>query len=89
MDVDVQGSDTFKRKFPENSVSIFILPPSIEELRRRVVKRDGKVPADLEVRMATAEKEIKRAPEFDFVLVNEDFEKSYREFKKIIEGLLK
>jgi guanylate kinase len=89
MDVDVQGADTFKRKFPHDAVSIFILPPSIDELRRRVVKRDGKVPADLEIRMATAEKEIKRAPEFDYQLINEDFEKSYREFKKIIEGLLK
>lgn len=89
MDVDVQGADTFKRKFPNDAVSIFILPPSIEELRRRVVKRDGKVPSDLEVRMGNAEKEIKRADDFDYQLVNDDFENSYRQFKKIIEELLK
>ena len=89
MDVDVQGAETFKKKFPQDAVSIFILPPSIDELRRRVVKRDGKVPADLEVRMKNAEKEIQRAGEFDYKLVNEDFEKSYREFKKIIEEILK
>ena len=89
MDVDVQGAETFKRKFPQDAVSIFILPPSIEELRRRVVKRDGKIPKDLEVRMANAEKEIGRAREFDYQLVNEDFENSYREFKKIIEEILK
>ncbi len=88
MDVDVQGAETFKRKFPNDAVSIFILPPSIEELRRRVAKRDGKIPADMEIRMTNAEKEIQRALEFDYRLVNDDFEKSYRQFKKIIEDLL-
>lgn len=88
MDVDVQGAETFKRKFPD-AKTIFIVPPSIDELRRRVVKRDGKTPSDLEVRMANAQKEIARASEFDFRLVNDDFEKSYAEFKKIIEDLLR
>ena len=84
MDVDVQGAATFKRKFPD-SVSIFIVPPSIEELRRRVTKRDGRIPPDIDVRMKTAESEIKRAAEFDVKIVNDDFDKSYREFKKLIE----
>lgn len=87
MDVDVQGAETFKRKFPE-AKSIFIIPPSIDELRRRVVKRDGKTPFDLEVRMANAQKEIARVSEFDYRVINDDFEKSYAEFKKIIEDLL-
>ncbi len=87
MDVDVQGADTFKRKFPD-AVTVFILPPSIDELRRRVTKRDGKIPADLEVRMKNAEHEIARADDFDIRLVNDDFTESYRQFKKIIEELL-
>ena len=87
MDVDVQGASTFKRKFPD-SISIFIVPPSIEELRRRVTKRDGRIPPDIDVRMKTAENEIKRAAEFDVKIVNDDFDKSYREFKKLIEDLL-
>lgn len=87
MDVDIQGADTFKAKYPD-SRSIFILPPSIDELRRRVVKRDGKVPADLEVRMKNAEIEIQKAPDFDFQIVNDDFESSYLQFKKIVEELL-
>jgi guanylate kinase len=87
MDVDVQGAETFKRKFPD-AATIFILPPSIDELRRRVTKRDGQIPADLEIRMANAEREIMRAREFDFQLVNDDFDKSYQQFKKIIEDLL-
>jgi guanylate kinase len=87
MDIDVQGADTFKRKFPD-AATIFILPPSIDELRRRVTKRDGRIPTDLEIRMRNAEREIVRASEFDFRLVNDDFDKSYQEFKKIIEELL-
>lgn len=87
MDVDVQGADTFKKKFPD-ATSIFILPPSIDELRRRVTKRDGRIPHDLEIRMANAEHEMQRADEFDFQVVNDDFNKSYQEFKKIIEELL-
>lgn len=87
MDVDVQGAETFKRKF-KDAVSIFILPPSIDELRRRITKRDGEIPADLEIRMKNAQLEIQRASEFDYRIVNDDFDKSYQEFKKIIEELL-
>ena len=87
MDVDVQGADTFRRKYPD-AVTVFILPPSIQELRRRIVNRDQKVPTDLEVRMENAEREIARAHEFDFRIVNDDFEASYAEFKKIIAELM-
>lgn len=87
MDIDIQGVVTFKSKFPD-AKTIFILPPSIDELRRRIEKRDGGMPADIEVRMANAEKEIREASKFDFQIVNDDFEQSYGEFKKIIEELL-
>ena len=86
MDIDVQGAATFKRKFSD-AVTIFILPPSIEELRRRVTKRDGRAPADLDLRMANAQKELAHAPEFDVQLVNDNFDISYGQFKKIIEDL--
>lgn len=87
MDVDVQGAATFKQKY-KDAKTIFILPPNIDELRRRVIKRDGGAPADLEVRMANAEKEIAKASSFDFQIVNEQFDQSYANFKKIIEDLL-
>lgn len=88
MDVDVQGAKTFKAKFPD-AKTIFILPPSIDELRRRIEKRDGKVPADIEVRMANAEREMKEASTFDEQIVNDHFEKSYAVFKKIVDEWLK
>lgn len=88
MDIDIQGFDTFKRKFPQLS-SVFILPPSIDELRRRILKRDANPPKDLEVRMENAAKEIARAGEFDHQIVNDHFETSYGQFKKIVEEILK
>ncbi|MEQ1722381.1 MAG: guanylate kinase [Pseudobdellovibrio sp.] len=85
MDIDIQGVVTFKSKYPD-AKTVFIMPPSIEELKRRVIKRDGAPPPDLEVRMANAEKEMTKAHEFDVQIVNDDFERSYAEFKKIVEN---
>lgn len=87
MDVDVKGAATFKNKYPE-AITIFILPPSIEELRRRILKRDSKLPVDLELRLINAQMEMSLAHSFDHRVVNEDFEESYGRFKKIIEDLL-
>ncbi len=88
MDVDVQGAKTFKDKFPD-AKTIFILPPSIDELRRRITKRDGKVPHDIEVRMANADREMKESSTFDEQIVNDNFEKSYAIFKKVVDDWLK
>ncbi len=86
MDVDVQGAATFKRLYPEG-VSIFILPPSIDELRRRIQSRDkGRTP-DLEVRLRNADIELKEASRFDYQIVNDQFDDSYSEFKKILQKM--
>ena len=85
MDIDIQGVVTFKTKFPD-AKTVFILPPSIDELRRRVIKRDGSPPPDLEVRMINTEKEMRKASEFDVRIINDDFERSFAEFKKIVEN---
>jgi guanylate kinase len=88
MDVDVQGAATFKKLYPD-AVSIFIVPPSLDELRRRIVSRDkGKTP-DLEIRLKNAEHELKEASKFDYKIVNDVFELSYNEFKKLIAHFVK
>ncbi len=87
MDVDVQGARTFKSKYPD-SKTIFIIPPSLDELRRRVIGRDGGAPADLELRMKNAELEMAHAEKFDYQIVNDDFKSSYGEFRKLIQELL-
>ena len=87
MDVDVQGAATFKAKY-KDAASVFILPPSIDELKRRVMKRDGGRTNNIEVRMENAIQEIAKAPLFDHQLVNDDFELSYAAFKKLVEKLI-
>ncbi len=87
MDIDVQGVEKFMKIYPE-AISIFILPPSIEELKRRILSRDKKAPDNLELRLENAEKEIEKAHQFDYQVVNDDFEKSYQRFQKILEELL-
>lgn len=88
MDVDVQGARTIRARFKQ-SVTVFIQTPSLDELRRRIIARaGGKPPSDLEVRLKTAEREIKTADEFDYQFMNDQFEPSYQRFKKIIEEIL-
>lgn len=87
MDIDVQGVEKFTKIYPD-AISIFILPPSIEELKRRILARDKVAPANLGIRLANAEKEIRMAHLYDYQVVNDDFEKSYRVFQKILEKLM-
>lgn len=87
MDVDVQGAATFKAKFPD-AVMVFILPPSIEELRRRIIKRDGENTKDLSIRLKNAESELKKAQDFDILITNDKFDVAFAEFKTIVSELL-
>ena len=84
MDVDVQGAKTYKSKFPE-AVTVFILPPSIDELRQRVSLRDQGKTKNIELRMKNAEIEIKQAGDFDYQITNDEFPSAYDSLKKIIE----
>jgi guanylate kinase len=88
MDVDVQGTATFKKNFP-TCCAIFIHPPSIDALRKRVMHRDKGNIMDLEVRMANAQKEIQQAYLFNYQLVNDEFDESYSQFKKTVEAYIK
>lgn len=71
LDIDWQGARQIKKVYPD-AVLIFILPPSMEALRRRLVKR-GDEPDVIEYRMTQAESEISHKDEFDHIIVNDDF----------------
>jgi len=71
-DVDVMGGINLKRIFGDDACSIFVMPPSIEELRRRLVNRATDAPEVIDRRVAKAEFELTKAPEFDHVVVNDD-----------------
>lgn len=87
MDIDIQGVEKLKSLYPD-AISIFILPPSIDELRKRILSRDKQPPANLELRLENARKEISQADRYDYRVINDDFEESYSRFKKIVEELL-
>ena len=88
MDVDVQGAKTFQKKFPQ-ALTVFILPPNIDALRHRVIKREGQPPRDLDLRMRNAEAEIAEAGRFKHQIVNDEFETAYGDLKKLIEDFLR
>ncbi|NCN42067.1 guanylate kinase [bacterium] len=82
MDIDVQGAQSIKRLYPQ-AVSIFLMPPSVDELRQRLKKRGSA--DDLDLRLANAQREMALADQFDHVIINDDFESAYKEFRKIVE----
>lgn len=87
MDLDVQGAESFKAAYP-NCYTIFVHPPSIQELRKRLQNRDQGKTQNLEIRLKNAEIESQKAGQFDYQIVNEDFEQAYASFRKIIEKII-
>ena len=82
-DIDWQGARNVAEKCPGDAVRVFILPPSLEELRRRLVTRSQDSDEVIERRVANAKGEIVHCDEFDYVLVNQDFDRSYAELAHI------
>lgn len=71
LDVDVQGAASIKKKYPE-AVSLFILPPSKTELKKRLRRRGTETAAQLKVRLHNAIREMGRFNEFDYIIINKD-----------------
>ena len=85
-DVDVKGGLNLKRILGDRAVSIFICPPSIEELRRRLEGRGDTSPEMIEKRLAKAEKELSYKPYFDRVVVNDDLQHAFAQLDQIVES---
>jgi len=82
---DVQGARYVKSIEP-SAVTIFITPPSFQELKRRLLSRGGDSREQQELRLRIAEQEMKAAGEFDYTVVNDDLERCVREVEEILEG---
>lgn len=85
-DVDVKGGLNLKRILGDRAVSIFICPPSVEELRRRLEGRGDTSPEMIEKRLAKAEKELSYKPYFDRVIVNDDLQHAFAQLDEIVES---
>ena len=83
-DVDVKGGINIKKYYGDEALSLFIQPPSVEELRRRLEGRKTDTPEAIEERLAKAEYEMTFAPQFDKIIVNDDLETAKQETLKIV-----
>jgi len=85
-DIDVKGALSIKSKYPD-AILFFILPPSFEELKNRLIKRNTESNEDLKKRIERAEMEMSFASrkEFDYKVVNDDLEKAKKTVEEIIE----
>ncbi len=82
-DIDWQGARSIAAAMPDDTVRVFVLPPSMQELRRRLYARAQDAPEVIEQRLKRARDEIEHWPEYDYVIVNEDFDLSYAELAHI------
>jgi guanylate kinase len=85
LEIDCQGATQIKRIFG-NAVSIFILPPSWEELRSRLERRGEDSADTIELRLQNAAEELQQARDFDFVIINELFERALFDLKAIVHA---
>jgi guanylate kinase len=83
LEVDVQGAASV-RQLLMDSVSIFILPPSPEVLRQRLLARGTDTPEELEVRLRNAPEELKQYSSFDYVIINDEIQKAVHQLASII-----
>lgn len=87
-DVDVKGGVNIKKYFGEQALSLFIQPPSIDELRRRLIGRATDSMEKIEERLAKAEYELTFASKFDKIVINDDLEQAEKEALSIVQEFL-
>lgn len=87
-DVDVKGGVNIKKFYGDEALSVFIQPPSVEELRRRLVSRATDTPEAIEDRVAKASYELTFASQFDRVLINDDLDKAKTEALRMLSDFL-
>ncbi len=83
-DIDWQGAEQVRRRLGEDVVSIFVLPPSMSELRARLERRAEDSATTIEKRLVAAKAEIERWRNYHYVIVNDDLQRAYRDVMAIV-----
>jgi len=83
-DVDWQGADALHDQMPNDCVSVFVLPPSIEALEQRLAAREGSTPEMVARRMRDAQAEILHWRRYDYCIVNDDLQEAYEKLRRIL-----
>ncbi|NLX76103.1 MAG: guanylate kinase [Clostridiaceae bacterium] len=84
LEIEVEGAHNVKKQYPQ-CILVFITPPSLEELRNRIVKRGTESPEVIEKRMQRAKKELEQLDRYDYVITNESVEDAANQLLEIIE----
>ena len=85
-DVDVKGALSIRRHFPNDSILIFIEPPSIEVLKKRLERRNTENPETMRLRLERVPMEMEKGQYFDFQVVNDDLQKAIDEVDEIVQA---
>lgn len=88
-DVDVKGGISLKKIFGPKAISVFVMPPSIEELKKRLMKRGTEPEEKIRMRVEKSAEEIRLAGQFDIIIVNDNLHHAYREIDKVVTEFLK
>ncbi|MEX2603900.1 MAG: guanylate kinase [Gracilimonas sp.] len=84
LDIEVKGAVNIKRIYGDESLSLFIQPPSIETLKQRLIDRGTEDDKNLALRLERAKKELTYADQFDQVIINDDLDSAYAKVKKAV-----
>lgn len=85
LDIDVQGAAQIRKRYP-GSITIFIMPPSMDALKERLTARGTDTPATVEKRLRNARREMDRSREYQYVVINDQLEQAVQELIGIIEA---
>ena len=88
-DIDVAGGLRIKKKFPEETLAVFVKPPSIDELKIRLKKRSTESEEKINMRIAKASVELATAPQFDKIIKNYDLDEAKNEAYMLVKDFLK
>jgi len=88
LDIDVKGAIHVQKQYPENTISIFIEPPSVDELKKRLESRGTETSESLAARLSKASYEISFKDQFDHMIINSDLEKACLEAENVIRDFL-
>ena len=84
LEIDVEGALNAKKAFPDCKL-VMIVPPSLEELKRRLIGRNSETEEEIEKRLSRLEYELSKKDEYDFVIVNDDLEEAIKALSDIVD----
>jgi guanylate kinase len=87
-DVDVVGGLNIKKKYPKKALSVFVMPPNVEELEKRLILRSTDSAKDIETRIKKANEELTYADQFDIIIINDKLEDAIKESEVVVKKFI-